>query len=319
MEWTERVEQLLYDAETESCRVAVGDATIVITSHRVLAFTPGEGPRYRAVDRPNVGQVTVDSTGRTRAVAWSALFALVALSSGALAVLFSFADLVPDLGVDDGERTPGDDLADEPFGLLETTLAALDLAVVAVALLSALVAAGFLLRYVRSRSRRVVIEVHGDENLEIPLPTGAVGTAVVDLRTAVGPKPTPEDESFEPTREPPTESGPLDVRGDVGADHEAAPARGSERDPAFGEREDRFGGNGDDPLEGPGEDHGTEPDPLESERSTDEDAGETGAFVFGDRTRENGPERRAPGDEAVAEADAAAVDEEPSGDDDGSA
>ena len=321
MEWTERVEQLLYDGETETRRVAVGDATIVITSHRVLAFTPGEGARYRAVDRPNVGQITVDSTGRTRALAWTALFGLVALSSAALAVLYSFADLVPDLDIGDadGEATPGDDPAGEPFALLETTLAALDLAVVAVALLSALVAAGFLVRYVRSRARRVVIEVHGDEDLEIPLSTGAVGTAVVELRTAIGPEPTLEEESFEPTREPPTESGPLEAGGDVGDDLESAPSRGSERDPAFLERDDGIDGSRDASLRGAGESHGTEPDALEPERPTDGDTEETGAFVFGDRTRENSPERRASADEPVAEADTTAVDEESSGDDDANA
>ncbi|MCW8173155.1 hypothetical protein D8S78_18615 [Natrialba swarupiae] len=66
----------------------------------------------------------------------------------------------------------------------------MDLAVVATGVLSIGIAAVFALLYVRSRSRRLVIEVRGDDDVELPV-TGAddVGTAVVELEEAIRPEP----------------------------------------------------------------------------------------------------------------------------------
>ncbi|AXR79498.1 hypothetical protein [Natrarchaeobaculum sulfurireducens] len=273
MEWTERVDRLLYDGETETRRVGVGDATIVVTSHRVLAFTPGDGPRYRAVDRPNVGRVTVESTGRTWALGKGLFFGVVALGSAITATLVSFTALVPDLGTDGSADppSPGADIADEMVATLEAILTALELVVVGLAFLSGLAAAGYLVRYVRSRTRRLVIEVHGGEDIDVPV-SSAVGAAAVELRNAIGPEPTLEGERASPFGRDAIEFGPShdadeDSRGGASLrerrtleddrrrglesgneldgesaaaprdDLESASPRGDESDPAFLERD----------------------------------------------------------------------------------
>lgn len=53
--WRDRVEELLYEGETVEDHVEWETASVVVTSHRVLAFTPEtDGPNFSQVDWPNV-------------------------------------------------------------------------------------------------------------------------------------------------------------------------------------------------------------------------------------------------------------------------
>jgi len=64
MDWVDRAEELLYDGESVQEQVRVGDGGVVVTSHRVLAFTPDRaGPNYRQIDRPNVEGVSLTTSG----------------------------------------------------------------------------------------------------------------------------------------------------------------------------------------------------------------------------------------------------------------
>ena len=46
--WKSRVDDLLYDGETARETVDVGTSRVVVTSHRVLAFTPdADGENFR--------------------------------------------------------------------------------------------------------------------------------------------------------------------------------------------------------------------------------------------------------------------------------
>ncbi|WP_049929028.1 hypothetical protein [Halopiger goleimassiliensis] len=187
MEWTQRVDQLLYDGETERQRVSVGPATVVVTSHRVLVFRPDGNPRFREVDRPNVGSVGVESRGRLRHLVWATILGLLGVGGALAATLFSVADLVPGLRIDGGTgEVPGGDPTGDVFGALETLLTLIDLSIAAFSLVLLLVAVVLLVRYVVSRSRRLVIEVHGDETVELPLERTAQGV-VYDLEDAIQP------------------------------------------------------------------------------------------------------------------------------------
>lgn len=56
--WNGSVESLLFEGESVRRSVAVGDNRVVVTSHRLLAFTPEhDGENYRHVDLPNVADV----------------------------------------------------------------------------------------------------------------------------------------------------------------------------------------------------------------------------------------------------------------------
>jgi hypothetical protein len=62
MRWKRRVEDLLYDGETVEESIELGTARVVVTSHRVLAFTPEMGgENFMQADLPNVESVDVGS------------------------------------------------------------------------------------------------------------------------------------------------------------------------------------------------------------------------------------------------------------------
>ncbi len=64
MDWVARAESLLYDGEVIEADVRLDRGGVVVTSHRVLVFTPDrEGSNYRQVDRPNVEGVDVTTSG----------------------------------------------------------------------------------------------------------------------------------------------------------------------------------------------------------------------------------------------------------------
>lgn len=60
-QWQRRVDDLLYDGESVLEVVDVGTSQVVVTSHRVLAFTPEmDGRNFQQADRPNA--VAVDTS-----------------------------------------------------------------------------------------------------------------------------------------------------------------------------------------------------------------------------------------------------------------
>jgi hypothetical protein len=63
--WTGRLDQLLYDGETVETEVSLGTDEVVVTTHRVLAFSPSsDGDHFETVDLPNVVGVDTDSGGQ---------------------------------------------------------------------------------------------------------------------------------------------------------------------------------------------------------------------------------------------------------------
>jgi hypothetical protein len=62
MRWKRRVEDLLYDGEYVEESIEIETARVVVTSHRVLAFTPEmEGENFTQADLPNVESVDASS------------------------------------------------------------------------------------------------------------------------------------------------------------------------------------------------------------------------------------------------------------------
>jgi hypothetical protein len=63
--WRDRVEELLYEGEAVEDHVELGTASVVVTSQRVLAFTPElEGSNFSQVDWPNVDGVKTSAQSR---------------------------------------------------------------------------------------------------------------------------------------------------------------------------------------------------------------------------------------------------------------
>lgn len=166
VDWSARVDDLLTDGERVVASEPVGENDVVVTNRRVIAFTPGtDGPNYRSVDRPNVDGVR---TGRRSAggLAWPAV---LLLSGGGLAAFGVTFDLegaltVPDLpaGVDIG--------ISGAIETMQTALALLDDAALALGGLLALAGVALVAWWLVSRERVLVIEVAGSDDLSLPLP-----------------------------------------------------------------------------------------------------------------------------------------------------
>lgn len=179
------IEGLLYDGEEVTLRAGGADPSVVVTTHRVLAFTPeGEGPNYRPLERPNVLGVARRSTGGERwlLAGLKALFVGLALLAGGVVV-----DLDGVLGaVDVGSAPGGTGLGGllRAVALIGAALSLLDEALLVSGALGSLVGLTLVAVAVRSRERRVYLEVAGGD--DVPLPRGTLsGAEVSELSAAV--------------------------------------------------------------------------------------------------------------------------------------
>ncbi|RQG92966.1 hypothetical protein EA462_01760 [Natrarchaeobius halalkaliphilus] len=189
--WTDRVDQLLYDGERVERRVECGRATVFVTTHRVLAFEPDEvGSAYRHVDRPNVASATIRTDGATRHLLRAGGGAIVGVSLLGLHLLVSFAALVPsaDLEQPDARTDSGGAVVGNAIETVEILFRMIDLAILASGLLAIAVAAGGGLLYARSRARRLVLEVRGDDDIAFAADEiDDVGAVALELEDAIRP------------------------------------------------------------------------------------------------------------------------------------
>lgn len=168
--WSERVEELLYDGESIESTLDLGTASIVVTTHRVLAFTPEtDGANFRHVDRPNVDGVTLRSGGQ-RSVLFrglrAAVYGLLLVGAGALLPIDSILSGVS-MPTSAGRLGIGGVL-----GLFRTMLRLLRdldeilLLVGGLLLLFSLVPMGV---YLRTRERALIVEVAGEaDSIRVP-------------------------------------------------------------------------------------------------------------------------------------------------------
>lgn len=191
--WQRRVDDLLYDGETVRENIAVGSARVVVTSHRVLTFTPDlEGENFRQADRPNVTGVD------TGALAPANLLRR-GLMAGVAGVALVLAGLLFDPTSLFGENLELDTAAGNEFGLgglmdatrsmfaLLMNLDAVLLNLGAIALLLSTVLLGV---YWYLRTPTLVIELAGDhENVHVPRPENASDVAY-QLEAAILPDPS---------------------------------------------------------------------------------------------------------------------------------
>ncbi len=191
--WTEHVDQLCDEGETVRHRADLEAATLVVTNRRLLAFTPDRRRSFRAVDRPNVGTVTVESTDRP---AWLGLslastFVGVGLLEATDAV--ALGDLVPDGVPSPSDVAPAADLVGAVREGVAAALFVLEWGAVALAVAALVLAVVLAAAYVRSRSRRLVIRVRGGGDLAVPVTDAAVEDGVVAaLEAAIRPDPVGE-------------------------------------------------------------------------------------------------------------------------------
>lgn len=210
-DWSEAVEQLLFDGEAVETSVDAGTATVVVTTHRVLAFTPQlDGSDYRALDRPNVHGVHRRSVDRIDLRAHVAKIGVAGAVLVLAGVLFDPGALIPrpdvTSEVDGGEMGDVGGVVNLVDGLLGA-FHALDgvLLVVGGLLVAAALALGGI--QLATRENRIAIEVAGSDD-PLLLPDRIDDEALAALQRAVAP---PDAVGGEPPNGP--EAGQSDRRG----------------------------------------------------------------------------------------------------------
>ena len=190
--WQQRAEELLYDGESVSETVDLGSASVVVTSHRVLAFTPEfDGENFQQADRPNVEGVETGALARNneKLLGRGLRVGIVGIVLVVAGFLLDFDSIVGDTDLSGGET--GGQLG--IGGVLETTqrlldlVAQLDYLMLVFGMLALGLAAVFLGVYWVVRDPTLVIRVAGDEpDIHVPRPEDAAG-ARADLARAITP------------------------------------------------------------------------------------------------------------------------------------
>ncbi|GAB3667144.1 hypothetical protein [Halopiger thermotolerans] len=200
--WSDHVDQLLYNGERQQRRLEFADAIVVVTTHRVLVFAGDDGgvaspsaeselgAAYRAIDRPNVRGVAVETGGSTR-------YLLRALGPGllggglvAVGILLDATGLVPELSGASGADGPGGatGVASGVFDAVETVLSAVELATLLLGALALAAAGCYLALYLRSRSRRIVLRISGGEDVQLPITDADIEAGIAsELESALRP------------------------------------------------------------------------------------------------------------------------------------
>lgn len=166
--WLARVDDLLYDGETVETEVVVGEGGVVVTTHRVLAFTPGgKGSNFESVDRPNVTDVERTTRGNfvylTQAIK-ALIVGGVLLAAGQVVSLDSMVGGI-ELGTTGGMGLGGF------LSLMQSLLnllAMLDEIMTAAGALGLLLGVVILGAYALSRESLLVVAMAGDDDLELP-------------------------------------------------------------------------------------------------------------------------------------------------------
>jgi hypothetical protein len=198
--WAGSVEDLLFDGESVRRTVSLDDNRVVVTSHRLLAFTPGsDGENYRQVDPPNVSDVRAGYEGETGLVLQAVRVLLYGVVLLAVGFAVDFETFVPTDAFADTGGAAGKIGLGSLFGLLQQFLvliASLDDIARAIGAVLVLFGVFVLAVYLLTPDRVLVVATAGDEP-DITVPAGDEKDTLPKAVTAL------EGELFEAGREPP--------------------------------------------------------------------------------------------------------------------
>jgi hypothetical protein len=198
--WQARVDELLYDGESVRDSLELDSAQVVVTSHRVIAFTPDlDGENFQQVDRPNVTGV------QTGARANDSLLSRV-VSTGAIGLLLvavgytiDFESILGSAEVSDTQTGSGTGMG----GVIQTTRSMLDIVAQLDEMMRLLGALALLLAvalfgvYWLGRDPTLLITTAGDtDDIRLPRPEN-VAAARSRLEAAIFPDDADRSEGSE--------------------------------------------------------------------------------------------------------------------------
>ncbi|UWG49127.1 putative membrane protein [Halanaeroarchaeum sp. HSR-CO] len=166
-DWRNRVEQLLYAGEEVRLRVGRTQDEIVVTSHRLLAFTPErDGSNFHAVDLPNVEAISTESSGRFPFVSMGAKALLAGIVIVAAGLVIDFDRLAASIPIAGTDAVGASSILGMLDGL-RTVLAVADVVLLGIGGLLAFVGLTLLAAYWLTRRTEVVVAVAGDEDVHL--------------------------------------------------------------------------------------------------------------------------------------------------------
>ena len=188
MDWVERADELLYDGESIRETVPTGSGAVVVTTHRLLAFTPDrDGPNYHQVDRPNVDGAEIRTTGELQFLQQAVKALVVGAVLVAAGMTVSLDGMVSGISLGGGGTASAVGIGGM-LGLLQSMLsllAQLDDLMRIFGGLALAFGAVVLAVYLWSRERVLVVAVAGGDDIELTAPGDE--TAVDQLQAAVAP------------------------------------------------------------------------------------------------------------------------------------
>lgn len=190
--WIDRAEQLTYDGEEIAETLAVGEGGVVVTTHRLLVFSPeSDGEAFSHVDLPNVDGIDTVEAGERRFLelgAKAGIVGTVLLLSGALIPL---DELVGAVSFGEGAGRIGIGGVVNVIQSILGILRALDDLLLVLGALAFLLAAGALGWYLQTREEQLRIERAGGESLTLTIGAESLSPPALDrLRRAIDPEET---------------------------------------------------------------------------------------------------------------------------------
>ncbi len=190
MSWQSHVDQLLYEGEDVLADTQGREAGVVVTSHRVLVFTPKiEGPNLRAVERPNVTGVSKRASGDTRWLTAGAKWLATGLALAIVGLLLDLDGIIGEVSTDGTAGQVGVGWVTELFGVFNTVFSLLDDLLLFGGLLSMVAGLGLFGWYWQTRADVLEIGIAGGADIEIP-GVGFRSAAIDTLQDAIEPETT---------------------------------------------------------------------------------------------------------------------------------
>ena len=173
MGWQSKVEDLLYESESVEEVVDIDTARVVVTSHRVLTFTPEmDGENFEQVERPNVTGVATSALSRTGLAAKSVRYGVYSAMLMLAGLFINFDSLIGDVQFDSqaAQGTGAGGIIGLAQGMLNF-FARLDQFMQMIGALGLLVAVVIFAVYWLLRTPTLAIEIAGDrDDLHVPRP-----------------------------------------------------------------------------------------------------------------------------------------------------
>lgn len=165
----EELQAFLFGGESVDAAIQLDDATVGVSSHRILAYRPdGDGPALQTAHRANVTDITLATSGATTAGYRAVRFGVYTLILGAAGSLIELDSIMEPVsaptGMGMGSAVALLNLVVRLIGYFDEVLLFASLATAAVTLF-------FIARYLNSRNRVLEITRAGGEPLRIPLTT----------------------------------------------------------------------------------------------------------------------------------------------------